>query len=293
MAFDNGVPIHRRELSREYKCEKKPTGEVSDLILSSMNKEKLEFSEDKKAFLEQYELVVNILNSMVLPLVGCISVKVRNCEADDIIAYCCKEFSEGEELTIISTDEDLWQLINDNVEVYQPLKKEFYSLLEMEEKGYNPNFFKLHYLLSKAIIGDKSDNIEGITGISKKNAIPYGSQLVNLIEEGKTLDEALPLLKRNFRGSQKALDSLKESPELIKRNFNLMDLGYTEKASPELVSKIRRSLLFFLKVSIDYNKACSKLSELEIPYSEYTGFLGTILDCNVRGNKKELLEKLV
>jgi DNA polymerase-1 len=62
---------------------------------------------------------------------------------------------------IISVDKDLLQLIDNNVHYYNPIKKKLITPQNfVEEVGVEINEYN-HY---KALLGDKSDNVEGIQG---------------------------------------------------------------------------------------------------------------------------------
>lgn len=80
-------------------------------------------------------------------------------EADDIISWLVRE-----KLTtsiIISVDKDLLQLIDSNIHYYNPIKKKLITPENfVEEVGVEINEYN-HY---KALLGDKSDNVEGIQG---------------------------------------------------------------------------------------------------------------------------------
>jgi DNA polymerase-1 len=80
-------------------------------------------------------------------------------EADDIIAWLVRE-----KLTttiIVSVDKDLLQLIDNNIHYYNPIKKKLITPQNfVEEVGVEINEYN-HY---KALLGDKSDNVEGIQG---------------------------------------------------------------------------------------------------------------------------------
>jgi 5'-3' exonuclease len=80
-------------------------------------------------------------------------------EADDIISWLVRE-----KLTtsvIISVDKDLLQLIDDNIHYYNPIKKKLITPLNfVEEVGVEINEYNNY----KALLGDKSDNVEGIQG---------------------------------------------------------------------------------------------------------------------------------
>ena len=107
---------------------------------------------------------------------------IDNYEADDIIGtfstYCDKEDIKG---TIISSDKDLLQLINEAVDV---------KLLKSggESIRYNEETFETDYGIKpiniidlKALMVDSSDNIPGVKGIGEKGAL-------KLLQEYKTLD---------------------------------------------------------------------------------------------------------
>lgn len=86
----------------------------------------------------------------------CKQLATEDCEGDDIIFSLAEKYQE-EEVTVISTDGDLKQLISffPKTEVYNPIKRTF-----VEE---NKNI-----LLEKAIVGDSSDGIPGLNRIGKK-----------------------------------------------------------------------------------------------------------------------------
>ncbi len=94
----------------------------------------------------------------VLSYYPCKQIKVDNTEADDVIYALAKHYGEqGEEVTIISTDGDLAQIldISDTISIYNTMKKTFTSK--------KPNIIK-----QKAIVGDPSDNIPGLYRIGIK-----------------------------------------------------------------------------------------------------------------------------
>lgn len=104
-------------------------------------------------------------------------VSVDNTESDDLIAYYC-QISEGEYKTIFSSDKDLTQLISDNVEVYQPMKKitlkkgDKVPLKEISIPHENIATFKI-------ISGDKSDNIDGIQYMGEKTFVKLFPEIVD------------------------------------------------------------------------------------------------------------------
>jgi DNA polymerase I len=127
---------------------------------------------------------------VLLDAMGIKHIEVENYEADDIIgtiskmAYDDKEF----DALIVSSDKDLLQLINEEVEV-KLLKTKGYI-------RYNPNSFESDYGIKpirmidlKALMGDSSDNVPGVKGIGEKTAL-------KLLQEYGTLENVYENINR-------------------------------------------------------------------------------------------------
>lgn len=85
-------------------------------------------------------------------------------EGDDIISYYVHHKREDERIVIMSGDEDLTQLISDTVCVYNPRLKKFISHKNFKElRGFPYE----NVVLKKIMMGDSSDNIKGINGLSE------------------------------------------------------------------------------------------------------------------------------
>jgi len=86
-------------------------------------------------------------------------------EADDVIAFLCKHL-QGKK-TIVSTDNDMAQLVAQDVRLYSPVKKITIDVHNFEQHFPVP---QSKYLLYKSILGDASDNIKGLPGHGKVKA---------------------------------------------------------------------------------------------------------------------------
>ncbi|RUM30571.1 MAG: 5'-3' exonuclease [Aquifex sp.] len=104
-----------------------------------------------------------------LRLAGIPIFEVPGYEADDIIAFLAKKFSnESFRVKIYSPDKDLLQLVSDKVIVVNPMNEEVFNEKKVVEKfGVKPQNIP-DYL---ALVGDKVDNIPGIKGVGPKTAI--------------------------------------------------------------------------------------------------------------------------
>ncbi len=94
-------------------------------------------------------------------------------EADDLIAtYAEQGLSKGYEVTVISADKDLMQLIRPDVEFFDPMKDKFFTPEDVKEKfGVYPE----RVIDVQALAGDSTDNIPGVPGIGLKTA----AELIN------------------------------------------------------------------------------------------------------------------
>jgi len=94
---------------------------------------------------------------------------IEDYEADDVIATLARQAeAKGWDVTMVSTDKDLMQLINERIWMLDTMRKKDYGPEEVKEKwGVEPN--RIHDLL--ALAGDSADNIPGVPGIGPKTAV--------------------------------------------------------------------------------------------------------------------------
>ena len=114
---------------------------------------------------------------------------------------------------IISTDKDFYQLVQEDVKIYNPTKKFLVTLdtfTEKINKTHKTTFKKItpeEYIIFRYLVGDSSDNIPGIYGIGPKR-----SQKILEEHEGK-FDSIFNNLKE-------------EDKPIFSRNLKLMNLRY-------------------------------------------------------------------
>ena len=199
VCFDFGKSYYRMDMHEEYKgTRKKPQDE----------------EEAKK-----YEDFFAVLNSLPDELDEEV-LKFRGVEADDILAFITQNVSDRYDHTwIISSDRDLYQLIDHNVSIFNIFgRKEVTKESLMEDYGTTP----YEYMLSRIIEGDKSDNILGIEGIGPKRA----QGLAKDHKEFNKLLESLPI-----KGRSKYIQNLNAGRDVLLRNEKLINLKkYCEEA---------------------------------------------------------------
>jgi len=139
--------------------------------------------------------------------------KLFGVEADDIITYLSLKLkTRYPHIWIVSSDRDLYQLLDDNVSIFNLFsRKELTKRWLWEEKGLTAEQHKL----SKIIQGDKSDNINGIEGIGEKR----GDDLAKTYKTIGNLFKHLPL-----PGKTKYIKNLNSGIEILKRNEQLINL---------------------------------------------------------------------
>ncbi len=124
-------------------------------------------SETPKDLLEQMPKARILLDAM-----GIKHLEVEGFEADDIIGTLSKKVLQHPDFnaTIISSDKDLLQLINKEVDVKLLKTKGFIRYNEetfMRDYGIKP----IRMIDLKALMGDASDNVPGVKGIGEKTAL--------------------------------------------------------------------------------------------------------------------------
>ena len=155
VALDSGKETFRTELYKDYKANR---------------------PEPPEDLRPQFPLIRDVVEA-----VGLKSFELPGFEADDVIATFTKRAVEqGIEVTIVSSDKDLMQLVEDGkVQMYDPVKTKYINEKDVVEKfGVIPS----KVLDASALIGDSSDNVPGAPGIGPKTAAELINQFDNLDE---------------------------------------------------------------------------------------------------------------
>lgn len=119
-------------------------------------------------------------------------------EADDVIATFVRKARQqnGLHTTIISSDKDLKQLINETTDVLDPMKNKRTNYRDfIAEWGFPPQYIA-DYL---ALLGDTSDNIPGVFGIGSKGAKTLIRDYHTIDEIYRNLDKLTPSLAQKLK----------------------------------------------------------------------------------------------
>ncbi len=124
----------------------------------------------------QMPLAREIVDALELP-----TLVIPDFEADDVIATLVRQAPKKAQVSVVSTDKDLMQLVTDRVQLLDGIRDRRYTPGEVEKRfGVPPE----KVLDVRALVGDKSDNIPGVKGIGEKGA-------AKLIEEWGDLESVL------------------------------------------------------------------------------------------------------
>ncbi|MDB5708975.1 MAG: polA [Sphingomonas bacterium] len=201
VVLDKGSHTFRNNLYDKYKAQRPPPPE--DLI-------------------PQFPLIREATRAFSLPC-----IEEEGFEADDIIAtYTCRAVAAGWDVTIVSSDKDLMQLIQPGVDMLDTMKNERRGAEYVEAKfGVRPD--QLGDVL--ALMGDAVDNVPGVPGIGAKTA-------AKLICEFDNLDAVLaaaPAMK-----SSKMRDNLIEHEAMARLSRKLVAL-HVDTAVPLTLDELK------------------------------------------------------
>lgn len=156
----------------------------------------------KQAF---YEQVNRLVPEVLEPMGYNINLKLEGYEADDLIASVCMWAGKNRKMWIISSDHDLFQLL-DYAEMYQPHTQRNFDREKLKEKwGVCPD----EWAQVLAIAGCDTDNVPGVMGVGLKTASDF-------------------VAGRKCRPS--SVEAIRKARRLIARNMDLVKLPFGGKS---------------------------------------------------------------
>jgi DNA polymerase-1 len=201
--FDGqGSSTNKRYIYPEYKANRS--------LRRITNWDHFETQEDEsEAIINQVVRLVEYMKCLPIDM-----ITIDKIEADDVIGYVAQRV--GKDTTILSSDRDYLQLVNDRVTVFSPTKKKFYTpKLVLEEYGVTPE----NFLLQKMLLGDSGDNVPGVQGLGPKTLIKEFPELGKT--DRVTLNEVLAKCRI---GKKRVHGSIRNFERQLEINKLLMDL---------------------------------------------------------------------
>ena len=215
----------RRDKNKNYKLGRKAP---------KLNRE-YEFATPEEERENKYDQLVKLTEYLEqLPV---LQMSLDNVEADDIIAWLChcNEYDEWQKV-IISNDQDFLQLCDDKTILVRPGKNE--QVLNKNKVLEQYNIHPRNFAWARAIVGDKSDNLEGVKGLGLTTV----AKRFSFFSENKDygLQDILTHAENN-KNKVKAFQKVLESAEIIASNYDIMQL-YTTVISPQGVRKLKYAI---------------------------------------------------
>ena len=181
-------------------------------------------------------------------------------EADDVIAYITKHkhYKDWQKI-IVSSDKDFFQLCDSMTAIYRPIQ----DVLETEGTithrfGIHPN----NFALARAIAGDSSDNLKGVSRVGLKTV----AKNFSFLEESKQYEtDDIFEFCENATKQNVAHRNILSERKLVEQNYNLMQLY---KPNMSLLNK--QSIDYNLK---NYESEPNKLNFRKLLFSDSQGSL--------------------
>ena len=219
ITWEGGGSQRRRKLYPEYKMGRKAEK------LNRFYGDDIPDSETNKK-----RQLISLLG--MLKFIPACQIYVSDCEGDDIIAQLCTGSFRNKDKIIVSSDKDMYQLLDDTTRIYSLHKKKIITAKEIFEE------FRIsthNFAIAKAICGDAGDNVPGVKGIGFKKVaskLPMlGSNQVLILQDifdfcQSRIDESIV-----YRRIIECVDD-------IKRNWKLVHLDGS-MLSGDQVSKMQ------------------------------------------------------
>ena len=233
ICFDGaGGSQRRRKLHPEYKQNRK----VNRKLLRAAHQQN-SAEDDRLAMKHQLQRLLGYLANCPVTI-----ATIDKIEADDSIAYICKQILSNSNCFIMSSDKDFLQLVDDRITVWSPTKKKYYFKQDVKDEfGLIPE----NYILYKCLLGDKGDNVPGIRGLGHKTLIKhlpilFGPDII-------TLEDIIEYAKNN---QSRQMDLIKDNEDKLYLNYQLMQLHETEisgSAKEKLQNTVKAIIPTFVK----------------------------------------------
>ena len=206
VAFDLPAPTFRHKMFDGYKATRKP------------------FPPELKT---QIPIIKELLEKMNIPVIS-----LEGYEADDILATLAVQAQkEGYLSTIVTGDRDLLQMATNYIKIRIPKTSKGQTTTEdyfesdfIEKMGITPT----EYIDMKALMGDTSDNVPGVTGIGEKTAL-------KIIQEHKNIETAIEAAINNPKPS-KVIQNLRDEADVARLSKKLVTIAHDAEINIDLNS---------------------------------------------------------
>lgn len=229
--FDGGLSKRRLEIHPDYKRSVQKQEERIRYEKGEMTQSEIEEYESSVEYLNTYRFSRSVITD-ILKKLGIPTMMEYGTEGDDLIAVATKLAKNS---IILTDDKDMIQLVSSKVTVKRPMTGQLWDEKELRSKGYRDGE---HYMLTKAIVGDGSDNIPQLCkGVGEKKAVVLADNIMN-----NTLSQFLA-----DNGKYKYVKDLLDTDYInnLQRNISMVNLlgqiDNEESISQVMMSALRTS----------------------------------------------------
>ena len=207
----------------------------------------------------QIERIRQLVDAFNIP-----RLELDNYEADDVLGSVAKTISEqGLGVKIITGDRDLLQLVNDRVIVTLPGRslsdsKDYLPEDVVEYLGVRPD----QVVDYKALVGDTSDNIPGVSGVGEKTAISLLKNYDSLDAIYEHLDDLSGSVRKKLEQGRENAYLSRELAQIITDLPVKLDL---EQARPEAFDPVEVEGIFR---ELEFRSLMNRLTALEETYGK-------------------------
>jgi DNA polymerase-1 len=208
VVFDGvGSTINRKNLLPEYKSNRNITRITNWDIFESLD-------DEHAAKVDQIVRLIHYLQCLPVK-----TLSLDKVEADDVIAHLATKLSSdyGSKVFIVSSDKDFIQLVDENIIVYRPIEKDYYTTDTVIEKF---GISAANFILYKVLMGDTSDKVAGVKGLGEKKLMklfPELSQRILTLQDILNISEAK--LKENIIYAR-----VLDMQDQLEKNYRIMNL---------------------------------------------------------------------
>ncbi len=211
-------------------------------LIGSVYKQNRDHSKNDHVF-EMIDMLIPILASM-----GIRNIFPYSLEGDDAMAWLARHHCQR--CAIITMDEDLWQLVNDNVSIINPKKG---TITPSNFLDFSPVPVD-KYVTWKCILGDGSDFVKGLEGYGKKKAPllavnmdtatldPQQLQVLELNRQLLDLEHALTQSPKDIQAFNSQIAFHAKNTTFNRERFSalLFDIGLGELVTDKLITEIQQ-----------------------------------------------------
>jgi DNA polymerase-1 len=207
--FDGtGSSTNRKNLIPEYKSNRNLTKITKHELFDNLE-------EEDESKVEQITRIIQYLKTLPVK-----TISLSKTEADDVIAYLSDILPKQHEdrVFIVSSDKDYLQLVSEQVIVYRPVEREYYTTDTVKSIfGVYPN----NFLLYKMLMGDNSDGITGIKGLGPKKLFKLFPELT---ERDLSFDDVLDIAESKLK-EHVVYARILHDIEGLENKYKVMDLS--------------------------------------------------------------------